>query len=311
MLTTIQSRPRTRLKSFTLVESLVVVGIIIALVAISLPSAFGMVKLHRERLTLATMKVLSVAIDQFVGDRGCLIVPDTPQRQMRQNPWDPLIFDPFINLFDRFPPSPTTAYACGYSTLGKYTGNPPLGGPYPAPPYPATDEAIPETNLKFLRLVNVMKNHDIKDCGACCYCTPWKFESRPGFEAKYASIECLVFALREIDPKARAIVDRLLKTAGANLDQDLAYHDSKDANCQCAEDCAYQPACEEAVDLFEILDAWKQPLRYAIREPWKDPTNPTNGFNLKWELRSAGDDGIFSPPFTPADQSDDVILQGP
>lgn len=59
----------------------------------------------------------------------------------------------------------------------------------------------------------------------------------------------------------------------------------------------------ERVDLREVIDSWRCPLRYQVRKL-------VTG-DWQWELRSAGPDGKFAEMWTPQEQSDDVVLRGP
>lgn len=110
----------------------------------------------------------------------------------------------------------------------------------------------------------------------------------------YASIECLALFLSQCSPQSKSLVEKL---PTANTDKDTANLMSGNG-----------------VPLLEIIDAWDQPLRWAV---WPhDMTLPGNQNlpelqKVRWELRSAGKDGKFAAAFTPKEQCDDVILQGP
>lgn len=118
-------------------------------------------------------------------------------------------------------------------------------------------------------------------------------------EKDYPSIECLVLFLTQCSPRAKSIIEKLPADSRTNLDKDSAI--------------MTDPAVlgtTRRVELSEITDAWDQPLRWAVMP--HDQINPANrGLPPRWELRSAGKDGIFAPPFSAPEQFDDVVLQGP
>ncbi len=303
------------LKGFTLIEMMIVIGIIVVLVAIALPTAFSMLKESRIKQTRATMSVLETAIEQFMAETPFKPCGST-LRSLPSGMFPPTtvpgsrLTEVFLNL----PPSPTTAFAPNPLALNTYTYNPSVS----AFTFPATMDNDAETVAKFVRLLNIMKPLSSPGFAPAAQ---WRIQR--DISESYSSIECLWFALKTACTSSEKILDRLPPSAIANLDKDFAYFDAN-ANG------TYDPAVggvpnEDApgrrpVDLMEVLDAWKKPLRYAIREAVYDSTNPRcagclnqecSVIGLKWELRSAGDDEEFSLPFTDADQSDDVILQGP
>jgi len=299
-------------RAFTLIEMMIVVGIIVLLAAIVLPAAFSLLADSRVKQTKSTMNVLASAIEQFSAKKPLVFLGQ--KYGLRENPLNPPQIDFYLAIFGNFPPSPTAAFAPDCAALNVYMYQLASG----QPPYPATYEEGPqvsvvkETNQKFLRLLNVIKGVEPLDCSTGTPQVVWRIWTDPPAtwspeKEKYASIECLLFTLREFCPDARKTVDSL-QSAGTlvNLDKDFAYGDNTTVGSANVAD-----ANEPRVDLFEVLDAWKRPMRYAIREALRDPANPAAGAQFKWELRSAGEDGLFAPPLSAEDASDDVILQGP
>jgi len=307
--------------AFTLVEMMVVIGILAVLVSLVMSTASSLLANSRATQTKATMHIIEAAIEQFIRDGALNTVAG---RQMRQNVWDSTRIDPYSRMFNQYPPSPTAAFApdpAALATFTKYLVPPNPTPPNPAPPYPAITAENTETIAKFIRLLNVMNGLDVSLTPPS---TPWIMRNNnvpaqqitaaaQGYTENYPSIECLIFALRQFSPSARDIIDRLPSSILTNLDKDFAYHDTMPV-VSGGLDGSYQNG-EEQATLFEVLDAWKQPLRYAIREPIRDPNATDPGAPpiapLRWELRSAGQNGEFSPPFTEESQSDDVIVQGP
>ncbi|HSW45886.1 MAG TPA: type II secretion system protein, partial [Phycisphaerae bacterium] len=254
------ARPR---QGFTLVEMIVAISIILVLVALVLPTAFSLVENARTKQTKATMNVLRGAIEAFHKDNPFvnsqpvlreMTVPKVP------GPGTVVVQHRLRNIFDRFPPSPTAMFSTDPENPDVFKANGLVtidGVPYPSPPYPATKEHDEEpavgnnsraiTETKFVRLINVMKDQDL---------IPnmyrlWLIEHDTAQPVEqYASIECLVFALREFSPSARSMVDKL-EPAGAmaNLDKDFAYHDTLPLS---GPNNAYDG--EKPYSLYEVLD---------------------------------------------------------
>jgi prepilin-type N-terminal cleavage/methylation domain-containing protein len=318
---------------FTLIEMMIVVGIIVVLVAIALPTAYSVLGSSRGKQTLATMNTIAAAIEQFNRDNPFAFFQN--QRVLRQITFPCTPTPKTVNyalgsssgsgytpLFGRYPPSPTTAMSIDPAHPDTFVGG---GVGLTSPPYPATKEEDTDlptgatsqavTLTKFFRLIYVMNGEEF----ASPDLSPWIMLNDKGqrntstaqtYPKPYASIECLIYALRELSPGARNIIDKLPASVLVNTDKDFVFHDTGPGGTP---DGAFQTD-ERQATLFEVVDAWKKPLRYAIREEWPDICNPNNlisGYRFKWELRSAGEDGIFAPPFTEANKSDDVILQGP
>lgn len=265
-----QTRPRL---AFTLVELMVVIGILAILLAIAVPTSTALLDSNRAKQTLATMKVLELAIQEYAD-----AAPITGGPKLAASPdcW-------YVHLFGTYPPSPTSAFAHNYSNLADVVG----GGSR----VPTTDEEASETFSKMLRLVNAYLGDET-------VAPEWKHGSRiPMTQEKQASIETLYLFISVFSPGGKQALSQLPGQCVTNEDQDLVFEDANS-------DSSFSTS-EKAFDLFEVRDAWKQPLRYAVRSPGGDT------FPARWELRSAGPDGLFSTPFTPKDKSDDVVLRGP
>ena len=129
----------------------------------------------------------------------------------------------------------------------------------------------------------------------------------------YASIECLLLFLRTFSPDAAKIIADLPSSAISNLDHDVAFEDPNNNKEPDVDSTTGEPL-EKAIELFEVLDAWRRPIRYAITEPIFDAVTGQVIFPARWELRSAGQDGVFALPFVEAHRgidTDDVVLSGP
>jgi type II secretory pathway pseudopilin PulG len=311
---------------------LIAVGILAALTVIALTAAASLIADSRAKQTKATMRIVEAAIQQFIRDNPFGNCKAVEWQTLRAAPNSYTDADPKtkpwiveyklsgppqrlngacrdsvrLPLFERFPPCPLTTFSPSPNETANYTRS---SGPPQIPPYPGSADQELDTQAKFIRLINIMRGSDLSSVSERLY---WKIV--PNYVNRtenYASIECLLYALSEFSPGARRIMDQLEgKPVLGNLDKDFTYEDAGPPAVN-AFNGRFDPG-ERQVPLYEILDGWKRPIRYALLEAMKaDISNPTQGSGIKWELRSAGDDGIFSPPFTPADRSDDVILQGP
>jgi len=111
----------------------------------------------------------------------------------------------------------------------------------------------------------------------------------------YSTIETLCLCLARLSPRAEAALKKLPSGRVANQDTDLVVIDTNNSGMPDQGD--------ERTDLFEVTDSWDRPLRYEVR--------PMGIGGFRWELRSAGPDKSFADMWTPEDDSDDVILNGP
>ena len=147
--------------------------------------------------------------------------------------------------------------------------------------YPVTEETDPATREKFDQLVRAYTP----------YTGGLHSPDQPP-DPENNTIECLVLFLNTFSSQARQTLQHIQASVMTNQDRDRAIG-----------------AGGEAVDLFEVRDGWKRPIRYAVRSPHIVGTETV--FPARWELRSAGADGQFAEPFTPIEESDDVVLRGP
>jgi len=282
-------------RGFTLIEILVVIGILSILVALALPAATSLLEGSKARKTLATMQTVESAIglygndNPFGGDR-------TPLREVlvtgggyaRQY---------YRTLFGRVPPSPTAAFAADRSDLGNYDT-----------PDDEDLEELPETRLKFERLIQMYLSREQDPAAEPLDPPPptWIKENREqddkfSGDNDYPTIECLYLFLTQCSPTAKQALDRLPDSARANLDED---HIVKQGD-----------TLDNAIVLYEIVDAWGRPLRYSAKWRHIDRTGEQT-FPALWELRSAGPNGAFADPFADDDakdtlgQGDDVVLKG-
>lgn len=281
---------------FTLMEMIVVVSIILVLLAIAVPVSTGLIKSQKSKATKATMLVLENAISAF-----------SQEKPLDQH-----------GAFGSFPPSPVSAFNPMFRNPEPlYDGDPLFLNEFgpsafavndvPAGVHPFVGETF--TKFKFEKLVRLYlaPNGDVPamdwhyDGDAT-----WIENSLPS--DTYLSIETLVLFLNRLSPESRDILAKLTKQT-TNLDKDRIAWDA-DGQTATTGDLFI-------VDLFEIVDTWGTPMRYAVQTAVRttDGTMP-----VRWELRSAGADRKFEPTFDPANPAlflpedeagDDVILRGP
>lgn len=267
-------------EAFTLIELIVVVVIISLLLAIALPVSTGLLNSQKAKATLMTMQTLDSAMGTFASER-------------------PIAASSYVDLFGPFPPSPVTSFVLDsgnavFSSVG------PTGfttGEYRF----AVD---PGTKWKFEELVrNYIVPHVDVPTWHYNADNSWFKTDHPDTD-KYLSIETLVLFLRQLSPASRRTIERMQKHL-TNKDRDAIEW--------------VVGGGITATDLFEITDAWGNPLRYAVQSPVREGTGPR--LKIRWELRSAGPDGKFNPTFmlpgtdgaflSEEDAGDDVILRGP
>ncbi|MDM8007582.1 MAG: type II secretion system protein [Phycisphaerae bacterium] len=258
-------------RAFSLVEMIAVVSIIALLLALIGIGANVWINSAKVTGTITTMNTLKTAIDAFVDERPIEI------RDI-----DPNVPHPrYTDWFGHLPPCPTTPW--------KTT---PVGNIGPAGEWDST------TGTQF----NWLIRRYLQGTPAPALQRRWRIptggyvvNTPPSAERDYPSIECLVLFLTQCSPRAKAVIDKMPQDSKENLDSDEAF-----------------TMGNQYVPLDEILDAWDRPLRWAVMPHDQDPSKPENkGLPPRWELRSAGKDGLFSAPFTPQGSSDDVVLPGP
>lgn len=288
-------------EAFTLIELIVVVVIISLLLAIALPVSTGLLNSQKAKATLMTMQTLDSAMGTFASERP---IAD-PHNCLRG---EAMIRRPYGEIFGPFPPSPVTAYALD-SGHADFAVRGPTGfttGEYRFAVDPGTKKKFEELVRYYLApSVDIPEWHYNAD-------NSWFKTDHPETD-KYLSIETLVLFLRQLSPASRRTIERMQKHL-TNKDRDTIEWDSD----------GLMGGGITATDLFEITDAWGNPLRYAVQSPVVDPGTGQR-LKIRWELRSAGPDGKFRPTFnmnpsagpvdgaflSEEDAGDDVILRGP
>jgi len=179
--------------------------------------------------------------------------------------------------YDRFPPD-------GY-TYGDPTGYPGPEEPDIATGQPWDWDDPPITDLNGNEIFDGA--HLNKDIAGALVIEPENYDNM--------NIEGLYLYLSHLSPRSRTALEKLPAGQVVNQDADVLVLDTDGTPGLSAGD--------KRIDLFEIVDSWGRPFRYAIRPVW------IGGF--RWELRSAGPDGYFAPMWTPEGDTDDVVLTGP
>jgi prepilin-type N-terminal cleavage/methylation domain-containing protein len=270
-------------RAFTMIELMVVVGILGLLLAIILPTANRVLQNTKIKSTLATMQVVENAIARFESDR--------PLGTTAYGNFPPPSFS--TNVFT----IPTRETFTDTNTNGVWDWA-------PVPEAITNDDGNGMYDRVYIRLVvaGLSKAPGFTPIiGRNPGGTPDAEGPEPYFTKDFLSIESLYFFISQFSPQGKAILSKLPASMVMNKDicggvscPDVLIYDSNKNDTM-------DPATDSRVDLFEIYDSWDRPLHYMVR-----PT--PNGF--EWELRSAGPDGKFDVMFTPEDQSDDVVLKG-
>lgn len=262
------SRARPRsARAFSLVEVIVVVSIIALLLSLAGIGANAWINSNRVRDTEATMLALEQAIRDF-SDANPLVARPIDGNGTSYGLW-----------FGQWPPCPVTPWM------------PPPAIPGPQPALNESIAGQAQADAVVARM-NHLVGWYLRSQGEP---RQWllaggKSQFAPPEPTRdYASIECLVLFLTQFSPAAKAKIGKLPQK---NLDNDRALP-------------AGWPSAAP-IDLVEIVDSWGNPLRWAVL-PHDQNVDANKGLPVRWELRSAGKDGVFSPPFTPAGQGDDVV----
>jgi len=266
--------------AFTLVELIVAMSILVLLVAITVPVASSLIKGAKVKNTLVTLQVLQSAIAEYAHERP-MQGDSSKVCEACSTACTPTIFadddcHKYAGLFGPYPPSPISPFDLEHTV----------------PECVVSDPAVLPANLaltsdKFNLLLKIYLR-------AARPANP-----APPYPDVYASVEALVLFLRTLSPGAEAILKKLPDGRLTNQDGDVVQIPH-----------GQPPVQVELVDLFEVVDAWGHPIRYAVLAILPPP-GVVGEPRWEWELRSAGPDEIFSAMFTPEDQSDDVILRGP
>lgn len=275
--------PTQRRCAFSIVEMLIVVGIIGILLALSLPAAHSISVRQKKSATMGSLRVLETVIEGFSqartlngkykkyfgeappdffvwrwprdGPYHCEKFEDSTSGPLHNGKWDP--GEKIINDYEPDPES-----------FGRY--NPACIG------------------LDFPRISSFDGIRAKQPSG--------EYLSWMAAHEDYRSIETLAFYVQNLDPADKALLLRLPSGNKDHLNNtlhpDFAIFGVKTDNF------SVEPTAFNCLDLIEVLDAWGEPLRYRIDYATQE-----------WELRSAGPDGVCATAFTPEEQSDDVILR--
>lgn len=272
-------RSRT-VRAFSLVELIAVISIIALLLSLTGIGAVGWINSAKARGTMTTMNTLKTAIDVFVNERpmasgwGDPRIPPKPNREWRlPNPDGRLGYEAY---FGAFPPTPIAQINTNNTAA------------------PLLDEDTPAEAKVISKQFSYMVMAYLQGSGMQAARMALDPNGRPEWlspgndptSEDYASIECLVLFLSQMSPRSKGVIDKMPTECKKNLDRDVA-----------------MLAGGQQFALIEITDAWGKPLRWAVQ--------PVTSDLVRWELRSAGKDGVFASPFAATEQSDDVVLPGP
>lgn len=304
-LSTIYSLRRSSIqRAFTLIELMIVVGIILVLSAIAIPASTALIDRSKRTSTMATMKILETAIEAFE--------KDAPLRGS--------VGDPY---YGNFPPDyfhwPTPS-----GMAESYTDTTPLNYRWDwyIPEVITYEEALPTDAEGYTRFHPFHIRQifsDVSDINGLRRRGPvgGLITAVPA-DDEFRSIEALLLFIEKLSPSGNACLSGIQSSIrntdlcnGSPCPDVITFGLQTSGSPQ----PAVAPTPENTFDLSEVVDAWGKPLRYQVRA-----MGPTTAPKFKWELRSAGPDGRFGPSTAEADtwggmfsdpeKSDDVVLQG-
>lgn len=313
--------------AFTMIELMVVVGILGLLLAIILPTANRILANTKIKSTLATMQIIENAIERYENDRpfGKLICDpaySTSTNFRYTHHFDSLPPDDFALLSEDFqdtPPAsvldndrwdPGELIENGAGVPRDMNGNKRFDVACLSRDIAGVSSDVINPNILAWMRNPLLANPDPDIDPQPNNPNPVASDNARVFDSDYRPIEALYLYISIFSPQGKAILDKLPSSVIGNKDQ-----------------CSGAPCPDiliigkdntgkadlvngKRLDLFEIYDSWGRAMRYAVKPPVVDRIQCRAEVPASWELRSAGPDGKFAAMFTPEDASDDVVLRG-